>query len=157
MRPRLGKFLILLMLLPGAAPGAVAQDHPLGEPSPEQSAPQPGDVTGLWRGSYVCLQGETGVELAFTEAGHPGYLRGTFKFFNLPGQSNVRPGEYSVTGLYDESERSLHVEPTAWIVRPPGYTMVGFSAQLDASARTLAGRIDDKNCSTISVERAAAE
>ena len=157
MRSRFGKVLALLMLLPTMAPGAIAQDHPSVEPSPEQSAPQPSDVLGLWRGSYVCAQGETGVELTFTEAGHPGYVRGTFKFFNLPGQRNVRPGEYSVTGLYDESDRSLHIEPVAWIVKPPGYMMVGFSAELDASAHTLTGRIDDKNCSTISVERAATE
>jgi hypothetical protein len=62
-------------------------------PAPTSAAPSHrslelarGTLLGVWRGSYVCAQGETGVELSFTDIHDDGVVSGTFNFFNLPGQ-----------------------------------------------------------------------
>src|SRR4051812_14921427 len=97
---RLLAFSFLLAL--SGAPGHAQNESPL-HGAQGESAAQPGirDVLlGLWRGSYVCRQGETAVELSLTDM-EGDDVRGTFKFFNRPGQTNVLPGEYNVKGSYN--------------------------------------------------------
>ena len=97
-------------------------------------------LLGVWRGSYVCAQGETGVELSFTQLHTDGVVVGTFSFFNLPGHNNSESGEYTLIGRLDVGTGELFVNPGRWIRQPPGYAPVGFSASF-ASANRILGRV----------------
>jgi hypothetical protein len=111
-------------------------------------------LLGVWRGSYVCGQGETGVELSFTELGDDGVVVGTFSFFNLPGRSNVKNGEYTLIGKLDLRTRELYLSPGKWIKQPPGYTPVGFSAPLPSlGVRKIFGRITFPGCNQIYADK----
>jgi hypothetical protein len=97
-------------------------------------------LLGVWRGHYLCGQGETGAEVSFTEMSDAGEVRGVFRFFNLPGHSNALPGAYYVAGRYDVASHALRMEPTAWIQQPPGYIALAvLFPNVLASANSLSG------------------
>ncbi len=109
-------------------------------------------LSGIWKGSYRCGQGETAVTVSLSvEDG--GAAHGTFTFGNLPGHSNVKPGKYLIEGRYDERGDSLQMRPAGWIEKPPGYTQVGFAVAYERAAQRLTGRIQFDSCSTITLEK----
>ncbi len=113
-------------------------------------------LLGVWRGSYACGQGETGVELSFTDISDDGTVMGTFTFFNLPGHSNAGDGEYSLVGHINSSEQQLYFDPGAWIRQPPGYAAVGFSTPVPLPGiHNMAGTITYPGCSQIYAAKAA--
>jgi hypothetical protein len=109
-------------------------------------------LLGVWRGSYVCSQGETGVDLAFSELFDDGAVLGTFSFYNLPGQGNSASGAYTLIGQLDVGHRTIYLDPGTWIRRPPGYAPVGVAISFPSSGeRAISGTITNSGCSQISV------
>jgi hypothetical protein len=88
---------------------------------------------GVWRGSYVCSQGETGVDLSFSELHDDGSVLGTFSFYNLPGESNSATGVYTLIGQLDIRNQIVYLDPGTWIRQPPGYGPVGVSISFPSS------------------------
>jgi hypothetical protein len=112
-------------------------------------------LLGVWRGSYVCVQGETGVELSFNELRDDGVVVGTFSFFNLPGHSNAASGEYTIIGQLDIGEQRVYLDPETWIRQPPGYIPVGLSISFpSAQTHEISGTITNPGCSQILVDKA---
>jgi hypothetical protein len=113
-----------------------------------------GALLGVWRGAYTCSQGETGVELIFTEVHDDGIVIGTFSFFNLPGHNNAQAGEYNLIGKYDPSQSKLQMSPGAWISQTPNYNPVGFSASFPLSGtRRILGTISHSGCGQIYADK----
>lgn len=111
-------------------------------------------LLGVWRGSYVCGQGETGVELSFTELRDDGVVLGTFNFFNLPGHNNAASGEYTLIGQLDIGSQSIFLDPGTWIRQPPGYTAVGVSMSFPSpEAHEMHGIVTNPSCSQIYVDK----
>jgi hypothetical protein len=111
-------------------------------------------LLGVWRGSYVCGQGETGVQLSFNELRSDGGITGTFSFFSLPGQNNAANGECTLTGQLDLAGQQLSFDPGTWINQPPGYAAVGFSAPIPSpTAPKIVGTITYPGCSQINANK----
>jgi hypothetical protein len=114
-------------------------------------------LIGVWRGHYICAQGDTGVEVTLTEISEAGDILGTFAFFNLPGMSNVPPlgGKFSITGSYDRKLDNLSFDPVGWIAHPDGYYLVGFAGFPSTDWTHIFGNIKQAQlgCSTIILEK----
>jgi hypothetical protein len=110
-------------------------------------------LVGVWRGSYICRQGETGVELSFTELRTDGTISGTFSFFNMPGHTNAAEGEFALSGRYDLASGKLIVTPGAWIKQPANYVTTGFIAYYRPPSRAFAGTMDNNACGQITVTK----
>lgn len=108
------------------------------------------DLQGNWSGSYLCGQGRTAVRLALQAAG-PQELVGRFDFGNLPGQSNVSPGAFTVKGIVRQDR--LELAPDAWLVRPINYNAVRVLANLQRNPDRLVGRVTDNGCGAFEVLR----
>jgi hypothetical protein len=111
-------------------------------------------LLGVWRGSYACLQGETGVELAFTGIRDDGVVIGTFKFFNLPGHSNAANGEFTLAGRLNIGDHKLYFTPGNWISQPPGYVPFSFSISFPSMGeRRIQGTITFPGCTQIYADK----
>jgi hypothetical protein len=123
-----------------------------------QRNPQPAALAAhtLWNGRYECAQGVTGLSLTLDlEAG--GRASAVFAFGAPPENPTVPAGRYLMTGHFDPSPDGrvtfLSLVPDRWLAQPPGYEMVGLTASIDASARTMQGRIDHPSCTVLALQR----
>jgi len=128
--------LSLVLLFPGAGPVG-AQDA---------------GIAGVWRGTYTCAQGVTGLVLRITGSGEAVTAR--FEFFPDPSNPGVASGAYTMTGRYDTKSRALALRQERWVDQPQGYIMVDLDGILSADGRTLAGRVGHESCSGFTVSRA---
>jgi hypothetical protein len=147
--------LALACLLPlAAANGALAQTKGKSEAPPE-TAPPAGAVgiAGTWTGTYVCLQGRTGLTLTVEEP-DGARVRATFHFYADPGNPGVPTGCFSQTGRFDPATRRLTLAGGRWIVRPRDYETVGLAGTVDRAGTVLAGRVTQADgCTTFRLER----
>lgn len=130
---------------------------PAPTPSTAQTAPaQAGStaaVTGLWRGSYVCAQGPTSLQLTITPSGSGNAVQATFSFFSTADNS-VPTGSYAMKGTFSGGVLTLNGDH--WIVRPPNYVMVGLNADVQGTNPTsISGKVVDSGgaCTTFSIQR----
>jgi len=77
------------------------------------------ELVGVWEGSYIAGQGETGLTLTVFEEG--GNFKATFDFYNLPGESNVANGKYYMNVSYDTSTERYSLIGDEWILHPSNY------------------------------------
>jgi len=111
-----------------------------------------GSLLGVWRGSYICAQGETGVEVSFDRLGDDGTVTGSFRFFNLPNRNNAASGEYTLVGRLDGQELTL--TPGTWLQQAPGYSAVGFNATFAFPGVTsIVGAVAFPGCGQISMSK----
>lgn len=114
-------------------------------------------LLGLWQGRYICVQGETGLDLTITDIDE-GYLSGdleikaTFTFYNLPGRNNSKEGSFSMLGHLNPHSFNLKLEPNSWIERPSGYKMVSIDALVNIHEEEIRGSIESGGCSAMRVE-----
>lgn len=83
-------------------------------------------LPGRYKGTYFAGQGEVGLTLSiYMDGEHP---KASFKFYNLPGRTNSKEGEY----LMDVKSEGGQFKFTAreWITRPQGYVFVDLSGSL---------------------------
>jgi len=97
-------------------------------------------ITGTYSGYYQCAVQRT-LELQVTELGG-GRLSAIFIF------GGGTSGSYRMTGFYDGRSGRVHLEPQQWIVRPPGFNMIGLDGVFDLRTRRLTGMIPTFGCGT---------
>ena len=114
---------------------------------------QDAGIAGVWRGTYTCAQGVTGLILRVAGAGEA--VTASFEFFADPSNPGIPSGAYTMTGRYDTKSRALALRQERWVEQPPGYIMVDLDGTLSADGRTVTGRIANENCSDFTVSRAA--
>jgi hypothetical protein len=108
---------------------------PTPTPSPASSASlSPSALTGTWKGSYDCAQGETGLRLVI-QAVPGGTVTATFNFSAVPSNPGVPSGSYTMTGTF--SSAGLVLTQNQWISQPPGYEMVDLSAEPPSQGGTV--------------------
>ena len=118
--------------------------------------PQPAPLAShsLWNGRYECAQGITGLSLTLDlQVG--GIATAVFDFGPVPENPSIPSGRYLMTGSFLEGRdgTSLMLSPDRWIAQPPGYVMVGLTASIDPSARSMTGRIANPGCTVLSLVR----
>ncbi|NGO74631.1 protein kinase [Streptomyces sp. YC504] len=122
----------------------------------EPEAEDPSPVTGEWRGTYTCLQGNTGLTLTMSE--DSGTVAATFDFYAVDSNPDVPPGTFAMKGTF--SGGRLELLGDRWIQQPEDYLMVGLAADVDGeSPQTITGTVmnDDgtpsDSCSTFTVQK----
>jgi hypothetical protein len=110
------------------------------------------DWTGVWRGSYVCNQGVTGLFLSVrtTEAAD---VTAVFKFFSVPENPDVPTGEFEMTGDPGLQSNHLQLAPRRWLKAPPNYVMVGLDGDYDEATGEYSGRVLGPGCSQFKLRR----
>ncbi|HEU0300201.1 MAG TPA: surface-adhesin E family protein [Longimicrobium sp.] len=114
---------------------------------------QPADATtlsGLWRGTYVCSQGETALELELRGNAN-GIVRGTFAFSAAPGNRGVPSGAYPLLGRL--SGTSLVLRPIDAPDLPESYIPVGIQGTVAPGGERITGWIEGPTCGGMMVQR----
>ncbi|HEX2077269.1 MAG TPA: surface-adhesin E family protein [Longimicrobium sp.] len=119
----------------------------------DPAAAQPADATtlsGLWRGTYVCSQGETALELELRGNAY-GIVRGTFAFSATPQNRAVPSGAYPVLGRL--SGTALVLRPADAPELPENYVPVAIQATVLPGEERIAGWIEGPTCAAMTVDR----
>lgn len=120
---------------------------PVPEPVPTPVQPV---FAGLWKGTYVCSQGETGLSLILY-ASAADTLTGTFSFYATPSNPSLPSGSFTLRGSYSSSDMKLAGD--VWITRPPNWIVVDLQSGLPSADGTLSGKVTTEGCTTFSVHR----
>ena len=139
--------LVGLLCLAGCATAPRAGVAPEGMPEFGDAS----GVTGTWRGSYVCAQGLTALELELTGQAD-GRVEGTFAFSEHPDNPGVPSGSYRVHGRMSASG-ILTLRTGEWIVHPQDYFTVAMVGRVELAPDRFYGFIDGAGCDTFLVER----
>lgn len=131
---------VLVQAMTGAAsdpPAAGADQRP---ERPERD----GDST-RWVGTYRCGGVARAGRLDVWRR-PDGRTAAEFRFGSAADRSDAGPGgRYRLVG--DSHDGVLVLEPTGWVEQPPGYSMVGFSAEAPVRG-VLTGQVRDLACTT---------
>jgi hypothetical protein len=122
-----------------------------------QTNPAPATLPAhsLWNGRYICAQGITGLTLTL-DVDASEHATAVFDFGAVPENPSVPTGRYLLAGYLERGGGGgvwLRLAPDRWITRPPGYEMVGLTARIDASARTMRGNVDYATCTVLELAR----
>jgi hypothetical protein len=125
---------------------------PTPTPPPSQSQAQAAAINGLWKGSYVCAQGATSLQLTITTAGSGDGVQATFNFYST-ADNTVPTGSFAMQGTF--SGGVLTLDGDHWIVQPPSYQMVGLTANVQGtSPATITGQVTNGvGCTTFAIQR----
>jgi hypothetical protein len=93
------------------------------------------DLIGVWEGSYIAGQGETGLTLTVTKENEA--LQAVFKFYNLPGRTNAAEGSYFMNITYQSGRYTFR--GYEWIEQPSGYGFLDLEGTVDSTGNTLRG------------------
>jgi hypothetical protein len=93
------------------------------------------NLIGVWEGSYVANQGETGLTLTVTKEN--GALQAVFKFYNLPGRTNSASGSYYMNITYQNGKYTFR--GYEWIEQPGNYVFLNLEGTVDSTGNTLSG------------------
>lgn len=107
-------------------------------------------ITGKWKGSYSCSQGETGLTLKIKGKSN-GTFFGTFQFYPLASNSNAKSGKFSFTGTFDASGKVV-ITQKKWLKQPDNYIMVDLNGELE-NENTIRGKIITDGCGDFIVSR----
>jgi hypothetical protein len=107
----------------------------------------------IWSGHYSCMQGDTAVDLQFTDVDNVGVVHARFNFHNLAMHANARDGEYILFGKYYIPDKTFYMTPLKWVREAPDYEPVGFVASLHLQGLppTISGTISATGCGKIYV------
>jgi hypothetical protein len=113
-------------------------------------------LVGVWRGSYSCTQGDTGLTLTIEETGDEGGLSATFGFYPFPDNPDAEEGSFAMLGSLTEGHMDLLADQ--WIDQPPGYVMVNLAADItepspDRIEGTVSSDAGMSDCTTFAVTR----
>lgn len=110
------------------------------------------DWTGVWRGTYVCYQGTTGLFLSIKRSGDDD-VAAIFTFFAVPENPGVPSGEFEMTGRPGPQSDHLELAPGMWIIRPPGYVTVELDGDYDEASGEFSGRVIAPGCTRFILRR----
>jgi hypothetical protein len=127
--------------------GVVVVD--LGVQTNPQSAVLP--AHSLWSGRYECAQGVTALVLTL-DVDSLGQAQAVFDFGATPENPTVPTGRYLLLGNV-RTDGAITLVPDRWIMQPPGYVMVGLTGTIEASARSMRGRIENTSCTVFALDR----
>ncbi|RZS36896.1 hypothetical protein EV193_106130 [Herbihabitans rhizosphaerae] len=109
-------------------------------------------LAGLWEGTYLCNQGETGLRLA-VDPPRAGAVTAVFEFFPLETNPKAARGKFSMIGTVINGRVLL--KQHEWIEQPEGYGMVDVDlpGPVPPDAPELTGRVVFEGCTTLKLVR----
>ncbi len=124
----------------------------LGGAARAQEIRKAADWAGTWRGSYVCLQGTTGLTLTIRAKGDDS-ITATFSFHAVPSNPTVPSGSFVMKGQLGSDPTHLRLAAGAWRKRPPGYVTVDLEGDYNPKSGEYFGKVDFAGCSDFTVRR----
>jgi hypothetical protein len=109
-------------------------------------------LSGVWRGTYVCGQGRTALELEMRGNRH-GIVRAVFRFSAAAENPGVPTGQYAMLGRLTGA--SLVLRPAGGAELPRDYIPVGIQGSVAADGRRMDGWIEGATCRAVSVRKVA--
>ncbi|MBK1789302.1 hypothetical protein [Prauserella cavernicola] len=136
---------------PASAEQSGASEAPddSGDSAPDTSSIDLAQLPGIWRGTYTCSQGETGIELEISEP-EGDSVPAVFSFFPVEGGPPTETGSFSVIG--SETDGQFVFRQDAWISQPEGFVMVDLGVA-SVQDDTMTGRVGGPSCSDFSVTK----
>jgi hypothetical protein len=141
------RFALVSLSALAALVGAMMLSNAHGEPN--KSA-----ITGEWRGSYICAQGETALKLTVTPA-KTDAIEARFDFGPLPRNPDVPKGAYAMQGTFDPASRRMVLNGVKWIDAPLMYVMVDLDGRMDAAGNLITGKVPGPGCTVFELRRDA--
>ena len=129
----------------GAVPGGDRTQAPTESSAADDTLAEtsivPDATIGLWRGTYKCGQGLTGLDLLI-EQDQDGGLVAEFHFYAVPSNPGVPSGRFRMSGsVTPASVVRLLASDDDWIDRPRGYIVVGLVGSISSDGAQLAGEV----------------
>jgi hypothetical protein len=107
------------------------------------------ELTGTWRGKYMCGQGVTALVLEL-RGQEDGRVEGTFTFSATPENPGVPSGSYRVEGSLSPG-MVLRLDGREWIQQPEDYVSVPLVGRVERGR--YYGFVDAASCDTFTVSR----
>ena len=111
-------------------------------------------ITGEWRGSYICAQGETALKLTVTPAKATA-IEARFDFGPLPRNPEVPKGAFAMQGAFDPASRRMTLKGVEWIDAPFLYVMVDLDGRINAAGNLITGKVPGPGCTVFELRRDA--
>jgi hypothetical protein len=142
----------------GASPANSPSPHLPPPSSPAAPTSPPSSVLGIWKGTYTCQQGLTGLTLDIAQAqGNDTGLDAEFDFYAVAANPGVPSGRGTQRGTYTAGHLILTWQ--AFTTQPAGYGGVNLNGSLTGSGptQTLSGTVAAVSggtaCTTFSLAR----
>ena len=103
----------------------------------------------VYRGHYLCSQGDTGMTLHIEEALRNGQVRGVFEFHH---EASGAQGSFTVEGRI-APDGDITFEPVDWINRPPRYVAVPFRLVISEDGKSARGGVLHPSCGAMEASR----
>jgi hypothetical protein len=113
------------------------------------------DWAGLWRGTYYCRQGVTGLFLT-VRSSQTGDVTAVARFFAIPENPSVPTGEVEMAGrpAAPPQINHLNLSPRGWITSPPPrYVLVGLAGDYDEATGDFSGSVLGPGCTRFILRR----
>ncbi|HEX4808487.1 MAG TPA: protein kinase [Bryobacteraceae bacterium] len=132
-------------------------------PAPNRSRPAPnngptnsgqadrtpaGSVAGLWKGTYVCMQGQNSAEMLISA--RPAGVVTALLAFRVP---NAKPGSYLMAGGFDQSTGQINLHFTRWINHPLNYFPANLTGIADLRQGVIRGQVVGPGCGNFELWR----
>jgi serine/threonine protein kinase len=104
-------------------------------------------LTGVWKGSFTCEDGQTAAELQINAT--PEGVSAVMSF-DVP---NSKPGRFLMNGAFFPFTKVLHLRFVSWDFHPPKHRFVNISGTVDLQKGTITGRAISPGCSAFSAHR----
>jgi hypothetical protein len=118
-------------------------------PQPDAGDDAPFRAGELWRGTYLCAQGVTELQLHIERV--DGLDIGAL--FEFAHTDSGASGEFEMSGAYKSPTRRLRLVAGKWLSQPPGYVAVDMEGRVSPDGRSYSGRITTPGCGEFSVRR----
>jgi len=105
------------------------------------------DLSGKWKGQYLCAQGLTNLTISLSQiVGSDTTFEGELYFY--PHQSNpyVPRGKHTIKATILDDKGGFEISPIKWIVHPKGYTFSQLYGSLVQNGKVIRGMVNNPGC-----------
>jgi serine/threonine-protein kinase len=104
-------------------------------------------LNGMWRGTYVCAQGQTAAQVLINAT--PQGVTAAMAF----AVPNAKPGTFLMSGNFAPSNGQLSLQFVRWGNRPANYLPANLVGTVDLNQGVITGRVIAPGCSTFVIRR----
>lgn len=105
------------------------------------------DLTGEWKGQYLCAQGLTNLTISLKPVEHSDSIyKGTLYFYPHSSNPYVARGKHTVKATILDNQGGFEISPVQWIVHPKGYNFFQLYGSLVQDGAVMKGMVNYPGC-----------
>jgi serine/threonine protein kinase len=104
-------------------------------------------LNGMWRGTYICQQGQTAAQLLINA--NPQGVTAVMAF----AVPNSQPGTFLMKGAFFPANSQINLNFVRWGNHPPNYTPANLMGTVDLNQGIISGRVLAAGCTTFVIRR----